>query len=118
MIEIPIHHCEVHCIVVARPGRAGDREQEMVGQSVGAGVAVKSTAHGGEEEDHVCGLGGGGGILPVDVEAVKTEVCEEGNAAACEGGAAGGGGCHGGDAGGVAPAADAEEGFKVAVVFL
>ncbi len=72
MVEVPIHHCEVHSIVIARPGGAGDREQEMVGEIVGVGVVVKGTAHGGEEEDHVCGLGGGGGILPVDVEAVKT----------------------------------------------
>lgn len=118
MIEIPIHHCEVHGIVIARPGGAGDREQEMVGQSVGAGVVVEGAADGGEQENHVCGLGSGGGILPVDVEAVETEVCEEGDAAACEGGAAGGGGCHGGEVWGVAPAADAEEGFKVAVVLL
>jgi len=36
------------------------------------GVVVEGAADGGEEEDHVCGLGGVGGILPVDVEAVET----------------------------------------------
>lgn len=118
MIEVAIHHCEVHGVVIARPGGAGDREQETVGQSVGPGVVVEGAADGGKEEDHVGGLGGGGGILPVDVEAIETEVCEEGDAAGSESGAAGGGGCRGGEVGGVAPAADAEEGFEVAVVLL
>lgn len=76
VIEVLIHHCEVHGVVVSRPGGAGDREQEAVGQSVGAGVVVEGAADAGKEEDHVCGLGGGGGILPVDVEAVEAEVCE------------------------------------------
>ncbi len=72
MVEVPIHHCQMHGIVIARPGGAGDREQEMVGEIIGAGVVVEGAADGGEEEDYVCGLGGGGGILPVDVETVET----------------------------------------------
>ncbi len=118
MVEVSVHHREVHGIVIAWPGGAGNCEQEMVREIVSAGVVVEGAAEGSEEENHVCGLCGGSRILPVDVQAVETEICEHGDAAAGEGGAAGGGGCRGGEAGGVAPAADAEEGFQVAVVFL
>ena len=64
-----------------------------------------------EEVDEVLGFGGGGGVFPVDVEAVEAEVCEEGDGGGGEEGAAGGGGCGGGEVGGVGPAADGEEDF-------
>lgn len=61
---------------------------------------------------------GGFRVLPVDVDAVETELLEEGDGGGGECGAAGGGGGGGGEVGGVGPAADGEEEFEVAVLAL
>lgn len=59
-----------------------------------------------------------GGVLPIDVDAVKAEVFEKGYRGAGKVLAAGGGGGGLGKVGGVGPAADGEEGLELAVFLL
>lgn len=66
----------MHGVVVAGPGGAGDCEEKVVVYTDCDGIVVESLAHGGEEEDHVVRLDSIGGIFPVDVQAVETEVRE------------------------------------------
>lgn len=48
-------------------GGAGDCEEEVVAEVVGTGVFVEGGAEGGDEGDHVGGLGVVGGEFPADV---------------------------------------------------
>jgi len=85
------------------------------------GVCVQRLPHLLQQQHEVLGLLGGGGILPVDVDAVEAEVLDELDAALGEALAAGwGGGWRVEVFGrvGVRPAADGEEHFEVAVALL
>lgn len=85
------------------------------------GVRVQRLPHLLQQQHEVLGLLGGGGILPIDVDAVEAEVLDELDAALGEALAAGwGGGWRVEVFGrvGVRPAADGEEHFEVAVALL
>jgi hypothetical protein len=58
-----------------RAGGGRDGEEEVVAWRVAGGVGVEGLAAGLEERDVVLGFGGGGGVFPVDVEAVEAPVC-------------------------------------------
>lgn len=88
----------------------------MLPAGVLLGILIEGATGLGEEEDKVFCLGRVLRVFPIDVEAVEAEVGEELDCGAGEGLASGRGGGGLGEVGGVGPAADGEEGFKVAVL--
>ena len=78
---------------------------------MGGGVLVQHAPHIPQKVHKVLRLRCIGWILPVDVDTVEAQVCEEVHGAPGEGFATARGGCRRGEVGTVGPAADGEEGF-------
>ncbi len=74
-IKQGVHSSEIQRLDILRSGGGGDGEQEMVTRRVGLGVGVEGVPAGLQELDEVLRFGGGGGVFPVDVEAVEGPVC-------------------------------------------
>jgi hypothetical protein len=117
-VETAAQLVEPELLVVLFAGRGGDGEQEVWAVRQGAGVGVELGADGVQEEDHVVGLGGVGGVLPVDVDAVVSPVLEELDGGLGKGLAAVRRAGGGGEVGRVGPSANGHHDLEGAVALL
>lgn len=112
-----IHLPQFQFLVVRGAGGARDAEEEFRVPTFRC-RSVEALSELCEQLDVVLRLRGIGGVLPIDIQAIEAVVLEQLHGGAREGRAAGGGGCRGGEVGGVGPPADGEEGFEVTVAAL
>lgn len=90
-VEVTIHVRDPELLVVDGTAGSGNGQEEMEPIGVGSGILVECSAGFLKEEDKVLCLGCVLRVLPVNVEAVETKVCNEFDSGASEGCAALGG---------------------------
>ena len=74
----------MHDIVVGRSSRTCNGQQEMVVEVVRRRVVVESLTDSLQKQNHISGLGVVGGVLPINIDAIETQVLHKLNSAAGE----------------------------------
>lgn len=109
---------ELEDVEVLGAGGSGDGELKVVAIGVLSSVAVELGAHGLEEQDHVGGLGGILGVLPVNINTVEAPVLDERDGRLGKVLAVGVGACSRREVCGPGPAANGKHDLELAVGLL